>query len=270
MSEDLEQTYRRSPRHLFILMRNEKIGKMKPPRKEIKTLLQLLKSEYPAVNCALTHQDPLQLLIATILSAQCTDARVNMVTPQLFHNYPTAEALAKASLAALENLIRSTGFFRNKAKNIKAACEMITTHYAGEVPATMEQLLRLPGVARKTANVVLGTAFGVASGVVVDTHVFRLTHRLGLTLARTPEKVELDLMRALPQSEWVDFSHRLIHHGRRVCTARNPKCSTCALSVVCPKVGISRNAVGTSSGRDPSSMSKRVPTTREKDSLAKA
>jgi endonuclease-3 len=204
----------------------------------VKKILAGLQKDYPDVTCALNHQDPLQLLIATILSAQCTDVRVNMVTPALFKKYPTVEDFAKASQADLEKMIHSTGFFRHKAKNIIGACQRIQSDFQGQVPGTMEELLTLPGVARKTANVVLGTAYGIASGVVVDTHVFRLSHRLGLTREKTPERVEQDLMKKIPRTEWINFAHRLIHHGRRVCLARNPGCGRCTLNVVCPKIGV--------------------------------
>ncbi len=204
-------------------------------------IIQGLKEAYPEAKCALNHTNSLELLIATILSAQCTDVRVNVVTPELFRKYRCAADFASASQAELEEKIRSTGFFRNKAKNIKAACQKLVREFQGRVPKTMEQLLTLPGVARKTANVVLGTAYGIPSGVVVDTHVFRLTHRLGLTRANTPEKVEQDLMKIIPQVDWIDFSHRLIHHGRRVCTARNPQCPLCVLESVCPKIGVETN-----------------------------
>jgi len=201
-----------------------------------------LKEAYPQAECALSHKNPLQLLVATILSAQCTDARVNQVTPALFEKYASAQDLAGAAQADLERLIRSTGFFRNKAKNIKAACQRIVRDFQGKVPKTMEELLSLPGVARKTANVVLGTAYGIAAGVVVDTHVFRLTHRLGLTHAKTPEKVEMGLMKLLPREEWINFSHRLIYHGRQICVARNPKCAVCTLNPVCPRIGVGAEA----------------------------
>ncbi len=207
-------------------------------KKQVSGILAGLKRAYPEAECALRHANPLQLLIATILSAQCTDKRVNLVTPELFRRYPSAEAFARASLATLERTIHSTGFFRNKAKNIREACRRLVKEHNGQVPQSMEKLLQLPGVARKTANVVLGTAYGVASGVVVDTHVFRISRRLGLTRARTPEKVEQDLMAAIPAGEWINFSHRLIHHGRRICSARNPQCSLCALERHCRKVGL--------------------------------
>ena len=206
--------------------------------RQVKGILAGLKKAYPEAECALRHADPLQLLIATILSAQCTDKRVNLVTPELFRKYPSAEAFARSSLTTLERMIHSTGFFRNKAKNIREACRRLVKDHSGQVPQSMEALLRLPGVARKTANVVLGTAYGVASGVVVDTHVFRISRRLGLTRAKTPEKVEQDLMAAIPPKEWINFSHRLIHHGRQVCSARSPQCSLCGLEPHCRKVGI--------------------------------
>ncbi len=207
-------------------------------KRQVKGILASLKKAYPEAECALTHATPLQLLIATILSAQCTDKRVNLVTPDLFRKYPTAEAFARASLKTLERMIHSTGFFRNKAKNIREACRRLVKEHNGQVPQSMEELLQLPGVARKTANVVLGTAYGVASGVVVDTHVFRISRRLGLTRAKTPEKVEQDLMAQIPAREWINFSHRLIHHGRRICSARSPQCTLCALEPHCRKVGV--------------------------------
>jgi len=212
---------------------------MKTAKARIGEIVKGLKDAYPDAECALSHENPLQLLVATILSAQCTDVRVNQVTPALFHKYPSAQAFANASQDDLERLIHSTGFFRNKAKNIKATGQKIMSHFQGLVPKTMDELLSLPGVARKTANVVLGSAFGIPSGVVVDTHVFRIIHRLGLTRAKTPEKVELDLMKLLPREEWINFSHRLIHHGRQVCMARNPQCSICRIEEICPKLGVS-------------------------------
>ena len=206
----------------------------------LKQVLRALKAEYPNVQCALEHQNALQLMIATILSAQCTDVRVNKVTPALFRKYPSVQAFAHAPQAELEEIIRTTGFFRNKAKNIIGASKRIVDRYGGQVPRDMENLLTLPGVARKTANVVLGTAFGIASGVVVDTHVFRITHRLGLTKGKTPEKVEMDLMKSIPRNEWINFSHRLIHHGRKVCAARKPACERCVLKELCPMIGVEK------------------------------
>ncbi len=197
-------------------------------------LIDRLKAAYPEARTALTHENPLQLLVATILSAQCTDARVNLVTPQLFAKYPDAPALAGAPQEDVEEVIRSTGFYRNKAKSIRGAAQRIVEAFGGRVPDTMEELLTLPGVARKTANVVLGSAYGVASGVVVDTHVERLAHRMGLSKSKTAEKVEQDLMRILPRGDWICFSHVLIHHGRRICQARAPKCGECQIQDLCP------------------------------------
>lgn len=197
-------------------------------------ILTILKHLYPDATCSLNYETPVQLLVATILSAQCTDERVNKVTPALFHSYPDANALAKVDRGELESLVRSTGFYRNKAKNIQAACQMIVQEFAGEVPTTMEQLLRLPGVARKTANVVLANAYGIIEGVTVDTHVKRLSKRLGLTQNTDPIKVEKDLMPLLPQPEWENFSILLIFHGRAVCQARKPNCGECSLVHLCP------------------------------------
>jgi len=198
-----------------------------------------LKKAYPEVFCALIHENPFQLLAATILSAQCTDKKVNEVTPALFHRYPDPEAMAKARPLELERIIHSTGFFRAKAKSLIGMAQGLVQDHAGEVPRDLESLTRLPGVGRKTANVVLGTAFGIASGVVVDTHVKRLSHRLGLTRATSPEQIERDLVGLLPQKEWVDFSHRLIAHGRSTCFARKPACDDCALTRLCPREGVS-------------------------------
>jgi len=197
-------------------------------------ILCRLADDYPDATCALRHENPFQLLVATILSAQCTDLRVNLVTPGLFETYPTPQALSEAEGERLQEIIRSTGFFRNKSKNLVAAARGMVSDYGGEVPRTMEQLLTLAGVARKTANVVLGTAYNLASGVVVDTHVSRLSQRLGLTEARDPKRIEEDLMRQIPQEGWIDFSHRLIHHGRRICKARKPNCKDCSLNDLCP------------------------------------
>jgi len=193
-----------------------------------------LDQTYPEATCALTHESPLQLLVATILSAQCTDERVNKVTPELFKKYRDARALAAANRADLEAMVRSTGFFRNKAKSIQGAAQAIASRHGGEVPKTMEELLELPGVARKTANVVLGTAFGIASGFVVDTHVGRLTRRMGLTKEEDPVKVERDMQSLLPQARWILTAHRLIWHGRRVCKARSPNCEGCMVNKICP------------------------------------
>ena len=204
-------------------------------------IVALLTAEYPDAECALVHKSPLQLLIATILSAQCTDARVNIVTKDLFKKYRTAAAFAQADIGELERAVQSTGFFRNKAKNIQGACAQLVEQHRGQVPQDLDALVALPGVGRKTANVVLGTAFGLATGVVVDTHVMRLSRRLGLTEATDAVKIERDLMQILPQKEWVDFSHRMIHHGRRICIARRPKCSQCVLHKLCPRVGVERS-----------------------------
>lgn len=199
---------------------------------------KLLAEEYPEAKCALEFRTPLELLIATILSAQCTDVRVNLVTKDLFRRYRSADDFAGADIRELEQQIKSTGFFRNKAKNIQACCRRLVEEYGGEVPNELECLVKLPGIGRKTANVVLGTAFGIASGVVVDTHVARLSGRLGLTKHKDPVKIERDLMSLLPSGEWIDFSHRMIHHGRKICLARRPKCEICRLNNVCPRVGV--------------------------------
>lgn len=199
-----------------------------------------LKKHYAGAECALVHDSPFQLLIATILSAQCTDERVNIVTKALFAKYPTPQALAKLALPKLEELIKSTGFFRNKANNIQACSRDLVDKHGGEVPQTLEELTALAGVGRKTANVVLGTAFGIPSGVVVDTHVHRLTRRLGLTSADDPVKIERDLMEIVPKKEWIDFSHRLIWHGRKICKARKPLCEECPMNGFCPRIGLQK------------------------------
>jgi endonuclease-3 len=204
----------------------------------VPTLLKKLHASYPSPECALVHDSPLQLVIATILSAQCTDERVNKITPALFHRYKTARDFADSKPAELESLIRSAGFYRNKAKSIRGMAKMVVEKFNGHVPQLMSELLELPGVARKTANVVLGVAYKKAEGVVVDTHVMRLSYRLGLTRQTTPEKIEQDLMKAIPQVDWIWFSHALIHHGRRVCKARNPDCPNCPLLKVCPRNGV--------------------------------
>ena len=199
-----------------------------------------LRTAYPDARCALHHDNPLQLLIATILSAQCTDARVNMVTPALFKKYRTAADFASAPARELEAMIRSTGFFRNKARSIRNCCRAIVDHHDGNVPDTLDELIALDGIGRKTANVVLGVAYGKAEGVVVDTHVARLTRRLGLTRQRTPEKIEQALMKLIPRDDWIDFSHLLIWHGRKRCTARRPDCIECEVVDLCPKIGVSK------------------------------
>lgn len=200
----------------------------------MKTILRELDRLYPAANCELNRKNPFELLCATILSAQCTDERVNMVTPALFARFPTPAALAAAPAPVLEDMIRSTGFFRNKAKNLLGAARLLSEKWAGEVPRSMDELLELPGVARKTANVVLGTAYGIASGVVVDTHITRLAGRLGLTRETAPERIERDLMDIIPRERWILFAHQLIWHGRRICHARKPGCDTCPLVPNCP------------------------------------
>ena len=199
---------------------------------------------YPDAVCALEHAEPFQLLAATILSAQCTDERVNMVTPALFKKYPTPEKLARSSQSDVERIIKSTGFFRAKAKSLRGMAAKVMSDFGGELPRTIDELTTLPGVGRKTANVLLGTAFGLATGVVVDTHVKRITHLLGLTAHTDPEKVEQDLMVLLPRKEWVNFSHRLIHHGRKICIARRPKCTECPLLKLCPRIGLPALAAG--------------------------
>ncbi|MFW6169022.1 MAG: endonuclease III [Planctomycetota bacterium] len=202
------------------------------------SVVRALRNDYPGVTCALEHETPLQLLVATILSAQCTDQRVNGVTRDLFTQYRTAADLAATTAGELESVIQSTGFYRNKAKSIKACCQQLIERYDGRVPESLEELVALPGVGRKTANVVLGTAFGIATGVVVDTHVGRISRRLGLTAEKNAKKIEQDLMDLLPKTEWIDFSHRLIHHGRRVCKARKPACDTCSMVGFCPRIGV--------------------------------
>lgn len=199
----------------------------------VRAILQKLDEAYPDVTCALDHKNSFQLLISTILSAQCTDARVNQVTKTLYQKYRTPKDFAYANPTELEQDIRPTGFFRNKAKSILGASKKIVEEFGGEVPRTMEQLLTLPGVARKTANVVLGTAFGIAVGLVVDTHVIRLSGRLDLSRNTDPKKIEQDLMQVIPQNKWILFSHQLIWHGRKVCLARKPRCSECNLDPFC-------------------------------------
>jgi endonuclease-3 len=201
--------------------------------KRVRAILEKLDAAYPAATCALHHENPFQLLISTILSAQCTDVRVNQVTQTLFPKYPTPEAFAYANPRELEKDIRPTGFFRNKTKSIMGASKKIVEEFGGKVPQTMEELLTLPGVARKTANVVLGTAFGIATGVVVDTHVQRLSGRLDLSRNEDPKKIEQDLMLVIPQEKWILFSHQLIWHGRRICQARKPRCTECNLERLC-------------------------------------
>lgn len=213
---------------------------MPNPNANIKQIIARLKRAYPDAHCALIHASAFELLIATILSAQCTDARVNIVTADLFRKYRGPADYQKVTQRELEKDIHSTGFFRNKAKNIQAACKRIIDEFGGEVPQTMDELLTLGGVARKTANVVLGNAFGIAAGVVVDTHVSRISQLLGLTKNKTPEKIERDLQQLVPKKDWVIFPHLMIHHGRAVCIARRPKCGECALNNICPKIGLTQ------------------------------
>jgi len=203
-----------------------------------KEVIKRLKRAYPDAHCALNHTNAFELLIATILSAQCTDARVNIVTADLFRKYRGPTDYLKVPQTELERDIHSTGFFRNKSKNIQAACKRIIDEYNGEVPRTMPEMLSLGGVARKTANVVLGNAFGIASGVVVDTHVARLSLRLGLTANTNPEKIEQDLQQLVPKRDWIIFPHLMISHGRTICIARKPKCLECPLNNICPKIGV--------------------------------
>ena len=206
-------------------------GALAPER--VSAILKALDEAYPNAVCALNHRTPWELLVATILSAQCTDARVNMVTPELFRRFPTPAEMAKAPLPEIENLIRTTGFFHNKAKSIQGAAKKVSEDFGGKVPSTLAELITIPGAARKTANVVLGVSFGKAEGVVVDTHVFRIARRLELAKGDTPQEVERELMSVLPQDHWIAFSHQVIHHGRQVCVARNPKCRECALETLC-------------------------------------
>ncbi|WP_353258512.1 endonuclease III [Prochlorothrix hollandica] len=214
--------------------------KLAPKKQRAIEILTRLKRFYPDATCSLNYTTPVQLLVATILSAQCTDDRVNQVTPALFQRFPDAATLAGADRLELETLIRSTGFYRNKAKHIQGACQMIVEQFQGQVPQRMEELLQLPGVARKTANVVLAHGYGLNLGVTVDTHVKRLTGRLGLTQHSDPVRVERDLMKLLPQPDWENWSLGLIYHGRAVCMARNPQCDRCQLSDLCAHQGVSR------------------------------
>jgi endonuclease-3 len=213
-------------------VRRGKTAKPLAPER-VAAILDALRKTYPNVVCALTHRNAFELTIATILSAQTTDVGVNKATPELFRMYPTPKALAEAPTPEVERLIKSTGFFRNKAKSIQGAARVLVEKFGGKVPQTVEEMIQLPGVARKTANVVLGSWFGIASGVVVDTHVLRLSRRLELTKNDDPVKVEQDLMKVIPQERWVQFSHELIHHGRQVCIARKPRCVDCSLEKLC-------------------------------------
>jgi endonuclease-3 len=213
------------------------MSNVNPIKARTRKILKVLARLYPDAQCALHYRNPLELLIATILSAQCTDVRVNMVTPALFASYPDAKAFAAAEQKELEKAIQSTGFFRNKARNIMACCKALVEQHDGRVPGTLEELVTLAGIGRKTANVILGNAFAVP-GITVDTHVGRVSRRLGLTLHDDPVKVEHDLMKLIPKKEWTMFSHRMIFHGRQVCHSRKPLCGQCALADLCPKVGV--------------------------------
>jgi endonuclease-3 len=203
-------------------------------KKRAKKIIALLKKAYPEAKCSLDHKNPLQLIVSTILSAQCTDKRVNLVTPDLFVRFKTAKDYAEAGLPELEKYVRTTGFYRNKAKSLKGLGQALLEKHGGQVPKTMEELVHLPGVGRKTANVVLGTGYGIASGVVVDTHVSRIAARLGLSPASNPEKMEKHLMEVIPKKDWILFPHQIIHHGRAVCKAQRPNCPGCVLNRVCP------------------------------------
>jgi endonuclease III len=218
--------------------RKPRRGPWPPDPARVRSIVEGLEELYPEVDCELDRESPFQLVCATILSAQSTDKRVNMVTPELFRRYPTAETMAKAPLPALEKIIRSTGFFRMKAKSLKGAAAGLVERFGGEVPKTLAELTTLPGVARKTGNVVLGTAYGIAEGVVVDTHVQRLSMRLALTRKTDPKDIEKDLMKVIPQEHWIRFSHQVIWHGRRVCFARKPNCAGCTLAPFCPSAGL--------------------------------
>ncbi len=209
-------------------------GKKAPPGERAKVILRRLKRRFPEARCALDHADAYQLLVATILSAQCTDARVNMVTPKLFARYPGPAQLARARPSDVEEMIRTTGFFRNKTRSLIGMAQAVVADHRGEVPRTMEELRALPGVGRKTANVVLGNAYGINEGITVDTHVARVSRRLGLTNQEDPVKIERDLMPLFPRKEWALLSHLLIFHGRQVCLARRPRCGECPLSDLCP------------------------------------
>ncbi|MHB1793400.1 MAG: endonuclease III [Acidobacteriaceae bacterium] len=222
-----------APRRGAAKTAKKKSGEDPTNPQRVETVLQRLAEHYPNAVCALHHRNAWELTVATILSAQCTDVRVNLVTPALFQRFPTPQAMAKAPQAEVEEMVRTTGFFRNKAKNIIGAAQKIIAEFGGKVPQTMEELLTLPGVARKTANVVSGSWYKIPLGVVVDTHVMRITQRLELTKSTTPEKIEQDLMRLIPQTSWIDFSHRIIYFGREICMARKPRCADCFLEDRC-------------------------------------
>lgn len=207
-------------------------------RQRAKAVIAGLKKLFPEAECALNHSSAFQLLVATILSAQCTDQRVNLATPELFRRYPDASALAEATQEDVERIVKPLGFFRNKATNLRGMAKALVDRFGGEIPQNIEELVTLPGVGRKTASVLLGTWFGIPSGIVVDTHVKRLTNLLGLTNSQNPEIIERELMELIPKAEWINFSHRLIHHGRRTCIARRPQCTECGLLKHCPRIGL--------------------------------
>ena len=213
-------------------------GQLEEKKRRAKSIIRILKQLFPQAECALHHESAFQLLVATILSAQCTDERVNQSTPELFRKYPNAAALASSDQYDVERIIRPLGFFRNKAANIRGMAQGLIDRFNGEIPQDLEQLVTLPGVGRKTASVVLGTWYEIPSGIVVDTHVRRLTNLLGLTRSQNPEIIERELMEFVSRSEWINFSHRLIHHGRQTCIARRPKCTECGLLKHCPRVGL--------------------------------
>ena len=213
-------------------------GQLEEKKRRAKSIIRILKQLFPQAECALHHESAFQLLVATILSAQCTDERVNQSTPELFRKYPNAAALASSDQNDVERIIRPLGFFRNKAANIRGMAQGLIDRFNGEIPQDLEQLVTLPGVGRKTASVVLGTWYEIPSGIVVDTHVRRLTNLLGLTRSQNPEIIERELMEFVSRSEWINFSHRLIHHGRQTCIARRPKCTECGLLKHCPRVGL--------------------------------
>jgi endonuclease-3 len=225
---------------LFIFARkiNDTIMPLTPLQAKAQKITEELFRLYPAVECALNHKTPFQLAVATILSAQCTDERVNIVTKDLFRKYKTPKDFAEAKIVEMEKDIKSTGFFRNKAKSILGFSKAVVNEHDGKVPNDLGELIKLPGVGRKTANVILGTGFGIPSGVVVDTHVGRLSNRLGLTKHKDAIRIERDLMALLPEESWINFSHAMIWHGRKVCNARKPKCSQCTLTKLCPKMGV--------------------------------
>lgn len=213
-------------------------GKWPPDPARVRSIVDGLEELYPDVDCELDRDGPFQLICATILSAQCTDERVNQVTPELFRRYPTAQTMARAPLPTLEGIIRSAGFYKQKAKSLKGTATILLEKFGGQIPKTIAELTTLPGVARKTANVVLGTAFGIAEGVVVDTHIQRLAMRLGLTRSAEPKGIEQDLMKVFPQEVWIRIGHQIIWHGRRVCFARKPNCAGCTLAPFCPSAGL--------------------------------